>query len=115
MPSAPMALAGTVGADAFDHVVDGRDPETVGHIYLGYGHMVQAECLATLLTVEMGVTVVVDIMMVAAAKLVFHLAVATLDGVYQLIDMGLPARSSASAITMRLAVALMPCLASICA
>ena len=55
------ALFGALGADAFDHVVDGLGLEAVGQCDCRNGDLLKAEGAVADLTVEMDVAVVIDI------------------------------------------------------
>lgn len=78
--------APAVGADALDHVIDGSHLESLGKGNDGNGRVVETESAVALLAEEMGVQVVVLIVVVlTAAQLVAHVALAVLHVVHQMV------------------------------
>ena len=61
MGMADVAFAGTLGADALGHIVNGLNLESIRIFYIGNRQLLKAECAVTDLAVEMYVTVIINI------------------------------------------------------
>jgi len=79
-----LTFAGTFGADALDHIVDGFGLETVGQCYSGDGDLLKAEGAVADFAVEMHVAVIIDIT-VSVAEFVSDPFTAVIDLVEQMV------------------------------